>query len=156
LGTPQLQGAIKVAGEPSSCCHPPATFIAANAASADGYELAVCDAETETTCGTVAGEGGVATLSRVRREICQAAVGRSIGHSLCVPGDGGPVHAEASPHGATGSWKTGIESVVDRFSGRRRSTMAVDCAVLGTAPWCWRRHLSRGSSSTGASEGWHL
>jgi hypothetical protein len=47
-----------MAGESSSRCHSPATFIAANAASADEYELAVCDAKTATTCGTVAGEGG--------------------------------------------------------------------------------------------------
>ena len=60
------------------------------------------------------------------------------GQRLCVPGHGGPVHAEASPHGAmgaTGSWKTGISaSWIESVRGGR-STIAVVCAVLLD----WRR-----------------
>jgi hypothetical protein len=58
VGYTAIAGDIKMAGESSSRCHSPATFMAANAASTDEYELGVCDAKTATTCGTVAGEGG--------------------------------------------------------------------------------------------------
>jgi hypothetical protein len=60
--------------------------------------------------------------------------GRSTEHSLCVPGHGGPVHAEASPHGATGSRETGITaSLIDSAGGgdRRYWWFVLYCSTAG-------------------------